>query len=371
MVTIRDIAKAVGVSSGTVSRVLNYDSTLSISPNKRQAILATAEALNYATPRARAAKPRRSVLNVSAVAGGAHYAASPIVGNFAGLRMAMLHFMTPEEEFADPYYIGIRLGIERRCCAYEADMTKLFGLETVAGAATLNDMSGVVMVGKHAKATISWMLQACSNAVLADTKTEAFGGEGALDCVYSDLELAMSQLLDELTMRGYVRIGFAGIHDRVDGPDKLYSEGRCKAFVAWLEGREVFDPALVALATLDHSLGKDMYLVAGYEQTMRLLAQDVRPDAIVTMNDTMAIGAYKALHEAQLEIGEEIAVVSFNDIPLAQFMSPALSSMKIASEAIGEASVDLLMERLNGRKYAKRVNIPTEMIWRESCPNRA
>ena len=53
MVTIKEIAKAVGVSSGTVSRVLNYDQTLSISEPKRQAIIETAEALNYATPRAR------------------------------------------------------------------------------------------------------------------------------------------------------------------------------------------------------------------------------------------------------------------------------------------------------------------------------
>ena len=53
VVTIKEIAKAVGVSSGTVSRVLNYDQTLSVSEAKRQAIIETAEALNYATPRAR------------------------------------------------------------------------------------------------------------------------------------------------------------------------------------------------------------------------------------------------------------------------------------------------------------------------------
>ena len=58
MVTIRQIAAAVGVSSATVSRVLNYDATLSISAKKRQAIIETAEALNYATPRARNPRSR-------------------------------------------------------------------------------------------------------------------------------------------------------------------------------------------------------------------------------------------------------------------------------------------------------------------------
>ncbi len=53
MVTIKEIAKAAGVSAATVSRVLNYDPTLSISPAKRQAVIETAEALNYETPRNR------------------------------------------------------------------------------------------------------------------------------------------------------------------------------------------------------------------------------------------------------------------------------------------------------------------------------
>ena len=56
MVTLKEIAKAVGVSTATVSRVLNFDQTLSVAPTKRQAIIETAEAMNYAT-RGRATAP--------------------------------------------------------------------------------------------------------------------------------------------------------------------------------------------------------------------------------------------------------------------------------------------------------------------------
>ena len=84
MVTIKEIAKSVGVSSATVSRVLNYDATLSISETKRQAILETAEALNYLTPRNRAR------------------AQHPPVDTTLP-RIAILHFLKPEEELADPY----------------------------------------------------------------------------------------------------------------------------------------------------------------------------------------------------------------------------------------------------------------------------
>ena len=53
MVTLKEIAKEVGVSTATVSRVLNFDATLAVTPQTRQAIIETAEKLDYATPRAR------------------------------------------------------------------------------------------------------------------------------------------------------------------------------------------------------------------------------------------------------------------------------------------------------------------------------
>jgi LacI family transcriptional regulator len=89
MVTIKEIARAVGVSSTTVSRVLNYDPTLSISEAKRQAVVETAEALNYSTPRNR----NRSAAALQSLVPGI-------------VRIALVHFLRPAEELADPYYIG-------------------------------------------------------------------------------------------------------------------------------------------------------------------------------------------------------------------------------------------------------------------------
>ena len=94
MVTLKEIAAAVGVSSATVSRVLNYDATLSISNRKRQAIIETAEKLNYATPR------NRNRANAQGLT-----------------KLALVHFLRPEQELVDPYYVSLRLGIESRCAA--------------------------------------------------------------------------------------------------------------------------------------------------------------------------------------------------------------------------------------------------------------
>ena len=96
MVTLKEIAKAVGVSTATVSRVLNFDPTLSITEAKRQAIIETAEALNYATPRARNRARQHGLRKV-----------------------ALVHFLRPDLELIDPYYVGLRLGIESRCQALQ------------------------------------------------------------------------------------------------------------------------------------------------------------------------------------------------------------------------------------------------------------
>ena len=88
MVTLKEIAKAVGVSSATVSRVLNFDQTLSVTAKTRQAIIETAEAMKYETPRARNRAYQQGLSKV-----------------------ALVHYLRPEQELIDPYYVGLRLGI--------------------------------------------------------------------------------------------------------------------------------------------------------------------------------------------------------------------------------------------------------------------
>jgi LacI family transcriptional regulator len=78
------------------------------------------------------------------------------------------------------------------------------------------------------------------------------------------------------------------------------------------------------------------------------------------------VGAYRAASELGLSIPGDLAVASFNDISVAQFMSPPLSTVHLPAEEIGETSVDMLSERLTGRRISKRVWLATSMIWRQS-----
>ena len=117
MVTIKQIADAVGVSSATVSRVLNFDSTLSVSAQTRKSIVETAEALNYATPRNRNRKSDQTRL---------------------GQKIALVHFLRPDQELVDPYYVGIRLGIESRCQALKIETVKVYHTDSMPDASLLH-----------------------------------------------------------------------------------------------------------------------------------------------------------------------------------------------------------------------------------------
>ena len=102
-----------------------------------------------------------------------------------------------------------------------------------------------------------------------------------------------------------------------------------------------------------------------------LLSAKRRPDAIVTCNDNMAVGVYRAAHERGLSIPDDVAIASFNDISVAQFLNPPLTTIHLPAEEIGEAAVELLLERMSGRELAKRMTLATRIIWRGStrAPN--
>jgi LacI family transcriptional regulator len=107
----------------------------------------------------------------------------------------------------------------------------------------------------------------------------------------------------------------------------------------------------------------------GYAATLELLAVKPRPTAIFAANDSMAIGALSALREAGVRVPEDMAVAGFDDIPLARYMDPPLSSVKVPISDLGARAVEMLLDRIvhkNGHTR-KRERVSTELVIRRSC----
>lgn len=120
------------------------------------------------------------------------------------------------------------------------------------------------------------------------------------------------------------------------------------------------DPALFATA--------DFSAQSGYEAMQMLLARKVKFTALFSGNDTVAFGAMKALHEAGRLIPRDVALVGFDDIPLAAYANPPLTTLSMDPTTMGHEAVQMLMALINGEAYSRLVTpYDSQLIIRDSC----
>ncbi|MEP3428311.1 MAG: LacI family DNA-binding transcriptional regulator [Roseibium sp.] len=334
MAKLKDIAEAVGISMGTVSRVLNNDKSISVSPSTRTKILTVAEQLDYVPPRARNPSSRQI-----------HVTRHPQVAEV---------FVELGERWSsigeDPYYSRLRKGIEDRCFDLGVDVVATKGVDK--SRLREKDGPGVIVVGRGPQVYLDEKDYWQNHLVFADWQPQ----DPDFDSVCHDLTSATFDLLDQLADRGYQRIAFIG--GKAFGAQKDRQELRHAAYLSWCQTKGDYDGPLVSVqgTTTDN----------GYSCMVDVLSSDPRPDAVLACTDDMAIAAYKALREADLSVPKDIAIVGFNDNPSSEMLDPPLSSVKLAPEEIGATAVDLLLERLAGRNVAKKVVLNSRMIWRKS-----
>jgi DNA-binding LacI/PurR family transcriptional regulator len=107
---------------------------------------------------------------------------------------------------------------------------------------------------------------------------------------------------------------------------------------------------------------------SGFEAMKSLLQQEPRPTALFAGNDTIAMGAMAAIKAHGLRIPEDFAVVGFDDIPTAPFMSPALTTIHAPAITQGRTAIEMLLQRMQGNIPSKqRVILESPLVVRDSC----
>jgi len=333
MATIKDIAEKAGVSSATVSRVLNYDATLSVSDDKRKLILEIAEELDYVTPRQRTDK--RSQPN---------------------MRIGLIHWYTIHQELEDPYYMSIRMGIEKQCYEQNIDMVKVYDPHNY-DFNQMSDVSGLIAIGKFSDEEIQRFKTVCPLIVFVDSSPF----ENEFDSIVIDFEKAVVGVIQHFIDHGHQKIGYIGGREYV-GKDKMpLGERREIVFRDYLIKCGLLDSAQIYIGTF--------VAASGYELMKKAIESSTElPSAFLIASDSMAIGALRALHEAGIKVPKQVAIIGFNDIPTSKYTVPPLASVRVHKEFMGETAVDLLLERIQKKRIiAKKVIVPTELIIRESA----
>ena len=140
--------------------------------------------------------------------------------------------------------------------------------------------------------------------------------------------------------------------------DRLFGYRR-----ALLEGDLTFDQGLV--------LNGDWSATSGFRAIERLLATHEPPSAVFAQNDRMAVGAIRALREAGLDVPEEVSVVGFDDIPLASYFDPPLTTVHQPMQECGRLAARLLIETvLNPDRAPEQILIESRLMKRRSCASR-
>jgi LacI family transcriptional regulator len=144
------------------------------------------------------------------------------------------------------------------------------------------------------------------------------------------------------------------------------SEERVRGYHAALADAGLSAPA-------EYAVSGDFNEATAFHATTELLRADPRPTAIFAANDAMAIGAISALREAGLRVPDDVAVGGFDDIPMARYLDPPLSSVHVDISALGELATLRLISALQDKDHHQRREdvLPTTLVLRRSCGARA
>lgn len=331
--TLDDVAEQVGVSRSTVSRVLNGHPN--VRQEVRERVMAAIEQTGYHPNfAARALASQRSWT----------------------IGLVLPHSVS--QFFTDPYYPHLVKGIAQAC--NHLNYTLAFFLvedkadeENIFSRVSRNGLLDGVLVqsGHHGDQSIIGRL------VDANIPQVVIGRPYRSDNVsYLDIDNinAAHSAVTHLLRIGRRRIAtITGPHESTVGMDR--KAGYVKALS---ERGYVIDEALFAEG--------DFTEVGGYYAMQQLL--QASPDAVFAASDVMAVGAIRAIREAGLRVPEDIAVVGFDDLPMASFANIQLTTIRQPVIEFGVRAVELLTDLIqNGVEPPRHIIMDTKLIIRDTC----
>ncbi len=328
-VTLADVARAAGVSTQTVSRVINKKGE--ISHGTRQRVLHAIEQLGY--------RP------------------NPMARGLVTNRTFTLGLIVPD--VTNPFFPEIVHGAEQMAVEHgytvilcntnenpEREMTVLNMLEARC-------VDGIILCSSRIPdEQLRPLLQRLGDVVLLNRHIPL----EKVSVVRVDYAEGTRMAVSHLLASQRRRIGFLA------GPSHSHSRYmRQQAFIQVLqESRLHYDPSLV-LPCPPNSEG-------GYQATHDLLRQHGSLDGLLCYNDLVAVGALQACAELGMHVPEALAVVVYDDIPVARLVSPALTTVAVSKSALGAHAVRLLLKRLAGDQEGSELVLTPQLVVRASAP---
>lgn len=334
MATLKDIAKIANVSMATVSRVLNYDDSLSVAESTRKRVFKAAQKLDY------------KKFDDSRIP------------DFEEdkLTIGISHCFTLEEELSDSYYFSIRTGIEKACFEHNIKSKVIFNNNNLVNIDQINDVDGIIAIGRYSKENIVKFEKLKKPIVFVDS----IPFNKKFDSVCVDFKEPTNKILDYLFDLGHKNIAYIGGKSYKDEHEEGFVDPREKYFTYRMRKEGFYKKNNIFIGEFNVN--------SGYEIGKKVLKNNKKITAIFAASDPIAIGIAKAAKELNLKIPEDISLTGFDDISMAEFVTPTLTTVHVYTELMGSLGVSHLIDQIkNSREIPIITYVPTKMIKRNSC----
>lgn len=333
-VRMADVARQAGVSLMTVSRVVNNKGD--VSADTRQHVQTTIKQLGY--------RP------------------SDVARGLVTKRTGAIGLVVPD--VSNPYFSEIVRGAEH--VAYAKNYSVLLcntEEDTKRELAVLQSLEekrvdGIVLCSSRlAEDELEEAISRHPAAVLVNRRLEFTDERAGVGAVTLDDVAGGQRGTQHLLDSGHRAIGFLA------GPPTSYSgRGRKEGYRTAMTAAGVLPPSEWIIHCAPTVEG-------GRLRAHELLGNQPELTALFCFNDLVAIGALQTCVDLGIKVPSDIAVVGFDDIPLAALVTPALTTCRVSRYELGTRAMDLLLERIDGcTDECQEIVLPTELVVRNSAP---
>ncbi|WP_226037093.1 LacI family DNA-binding transcriptional regulator [Aquibacillus saliphilus] len=331
--TIKDIARMAGVSPGTVSKVIN--NTGSISPKTISRVMKIIEDTGYKPSfSAKSLATKRSNLIGLIYAGEVN-----VEFNHPFFNQVINAFKTAIGKlgydiliFSNNQFSNDKEDYLRRCKHYQLD-------------------GCLVIAGEHLEEAVYELDQ--SNVPCVGVDIELKGPKSSF--VTTDNNKASAKVIEYFYLNSIKEVAFIG------GPeDSIISNIRKEGFINYMNqfGMTFRD---------DWLQYGDYFEDSGYNAMKRILHIHPYPEAVFAASDMMALGAVRAIKEADLKIPDEIKIIGCDDIEACRYSDPPLATVKQDKDKMGRLAAHMLHDLINSNTDPSSVLVDPELIIRKSC----
>jgi LacI family transcriptional regulator len=326
MVTIRDVARRAGVSVASASRALNGQP--SVTATTREKIEAAARALNYVP----------------------HVGARSLTRNKSDAIGVVLPDLFGE------FFSEIIRGIDRVAHGHglQLFLSNMHGSPREASqavAAMRGRVDGLIVMAPDGKPVVGAKVRVPGPPLVVLSSAGPIKG---VSTVGIDNVGGARAMTDHLVSSGYRRIAF--VSGPRANPDSQQRLAGFRDALARLTGER--SPVVIP---------GDFTESSGAEAARLLISSGARFDAIFCANDMMAVGCMQTLADAGIVVGRDIGVAGFDDIPIAHYVAPSLTTMNVGVAELGAAAAERLIAIINGEeKPGKTTVLEVRLMRRES-----